>query len=36
MSAVLDPSGGVDKPELGPDIQRLSLTARQVRSPWIN
>jgi hypothetical protein len=29
------PVGG-DKPELGPDIQRLSLTARQVRSPWIN
>jgi hypothetical protein len=36
LSARLELAGGGEKPELGPDIQRLSLTARQVRSPWIN
>lgn len=36
QSARLELAGaGGQKPELGPDVQRLSLTARQVRSSWI-
>ena len=36
LSARLELAGAGRKPELGPDVQRLSLTARQVRSSWID
>ena len=35
LSARLELAGAGRKAELGPDVQRLSLTARQVRSSWI-
>ena len=36
LSARLELAGAGRKAELGPDVQRLSLTARQVRSSWID
>jgi alpha-glucosidase len=36
LSARLELAGAGHKAELGPDVQRLSLTARQVRSSWID